>query len=231
MKLNGLLILALAVANLSFGQLEFTDTPPSVQASISEVVRLPILLKNTSEKAQTFTFRLAGELGATQRGYFCLDKNCLEQANREFTRRLEPGEQLADVTFVLESGIMASQHTLRFEADPRGAGAIAEYAVNVWVEEKKGRSFVFQTKDISVHDIYPSPLTDVGFLDYRLLNESVKARISLQNILGQRMGDYDLPYGETKLKISAEDLAPGVYFFTLYLNNQGVLTRKILVRK
>lgn len=231
MKRTGLLILALVGANIAFGQLEFTDSPASVQTSVSELVRLPILLKNTSDKTQIFTFRLAGELGSTQRGYFCLDKNCFEQANREFTRKLEPGEQLTDVTFVLESGIIASQHTLRFEADPKGTGAVAEYAVNVWVEEKKGRSFVFQTKDISVHDIYPSPLTDVGFLDYRLLNESVKAKITLQNILGQRMGDYELPYGETKLKISAEDLAAGVYFFTLYLNNQGVLTRKILVRK
>ncbi|MCU0419165.1 MAG: T9SS type A sorting domain-containing protein [Cyclobacteriaceae bacterium] len=230
MKKTGLLMLAVFFAGLAFGQLEFTDSPPSVQVSVSEVVRLPIVLKNTSEKAQIVTFRLTGELGSTQRGYFCLDKNCFEQANREFTRKLEAGEQLAEVTFVLESGLMASHHTLRFEADTKG-GAGAEYAVNVWVEEKKGRSFVFQTKDISLHDIYPSPITDVGFLDYRLQNESVKAKITIQNILGQRMGDYDLPYGENKVKISAEDLAAGVYFFTLYLNNQGVLTRKILVRK
>jgi len=40
-----------------------------------------------------------------------------------------------------------------------------------------------------------------------------------------------MPYIENKIKISTDELPAGVYFYTVYLNNSGVLTRKLVVRK
>jgi hypothetical protein len=45
------------------------------------------------------------------------------------------------------------------------------------------------------------------------------------------MGDYDLPASETRVKIQADELISGVYFYTVYIDNSGVLTRKLIVRK
>ncbi|MBI3482830.1 MAG: T9SS type A sorting domain-containing protein, partial [Bacteroidetes bacterium] len=57
------------------------------------------------------------------------------------------------------------------------------------------------------------------------------AKIIVHNILGRSMSEYELPIDDTRIKMVVDDFAPGVYFYTLYVNNTGVLTRKIMVRK
>jgi hypothetical protein len=36
---------------------------------------------------------------------------------------------------------------------------------------------------------------------------------------------------ENRVKIQSEEFVSGIYFYTLYLNNNVVLTRKIVIRK
>jgi len=72
---------------------------------------------------------------------------------------------------------------------------------------------------------------DQAYIDYRLHNEMLKAKLVLHNVLGKSMGDFELPSSETLVKIPTDELAPGVYFYTIYLNNSGILTRKLVVRK
>jgi hypothetical protein len=79
--------------------------------------------------------------------------------------------------------------------------------------------------------VYPNPVQTQASIDYKLHSESVKARLTLHNILGKIMGDYDLPASETRVKIQADELTSGVYFYTVYIDNSGVLTRKLIVRK
>jgi archaellum component FlaG (FlaF/FlaG flagellin family) len=232
MKIRAFVIMICSLSALaSQGQsLEFVDSQPAaIQASFSERVRIPLIIKNTGDKPHVFTIRLANELGSTQKGYFCLDKNCVEQINGEFTKRLEPGEALKDAAYILETGILTSQAQLRFEAQARGIDPV-EYSILVSVEERKSR-FIFQTKDVSIHDVYPNPIIDVGFIEYKLSNDQVKARLMVHNILGTRLGEYDLIYGENRVKVTTDELSTGVYFYTLYIDNQGVVTRKMLVRK
>jgi hypothetical protein len=99
------------------------------------------------------------------------------------------------------------------------------------VGEKGTKSLVFQSKDITIHDVYPNPVSDMAFIDYTIHNEAIKAKVVIHNILGRTMNETDLPTSETRIKIQAEELATGIYFYTLYLDNDGVLTRKMIVRK
>jgi hypothetical protein len=59
----------------------------------------------------------------------------------------------------------------------------------------------------------------------------VKAKLVVHNILGSAITNHELPFLESKVKIQAEDMTPGVYFYTVYLDNIGVLTRKLIVRR
>lgn len=107
-----------------------------------------------------------------------------------------------------------------------------EHAFILNVEEKTTRSFVFQTRDITVHDVYPNPVTDQqAYLDYRLADEGIKAKVVIHNILGSPVGEYEMNASETRVKIQSDELSSGVYFYTIYLDNIGVLTRKLVVRK
>ncbi|MEZ4971865.1 MAG: T9SS type A sorting domain-containing protein [Cyclobacteriaceae bacterium] len=205
----------------------------SYQANLSEIVKIPLRIKNNTDKAQFYIIRkVSGDLGGTQKGYFCLDDNCLEPGMDEFSKKIEPGQTLAGLYYTLETGLVSGQNNIRFEVFERGHLAEGiEHAVSVSIEERRERSLVFQSKDITIHDVYPNPVSDYAFIEYRIINETVKANVVIHNILGMPMGDYELPSFENRVKIHTEDLAPGVYFYTLYLDNDGVLTRKLIVRK
>ena len=80
-------------------------------------------------------------------------------------------------------------------------------------------------------DVYPNPVVDHALVDYKILNDQIEAKIIIHNILGNNQGEYDLSSSENLLRIPAEGLSPGIYFYTLYINNEGVLTRKLIVKK
>jgi hypothetical protein len=68
-------------------------------------------------------------------------------------------------------------------------------------------------------------------VDYNIINDDIEAKIIIHNILGNAIEEYDLPAAENKVKIRAESMNAGIYFYTLYLDNEGVVTRKLIVKK
>ena len=213
--------------------LEFLDRQDNYLATVNETLSIPLRIKNTTDKAQYYTIRkVYSDLGSTQKGYFCIGKDCLDHGMDEFSKRLEPGESLEGLAYTLETGIVTGQNTFKFEVFPRGnPSAAVEHNCTVNVEEKRGKALVFQSKDITIHDVYPNPVSDLAFIDYTIHNEAIKAKVVIHNILGRSMNETELPTSETRIKIQADELATGVYFYTLYLDNNGVLTRKMIVRK
>ena len=234
MRLCRLISLLLIGWSSGFAQsLEFLDQQDTYLASVGETINIPLRIKNNTDKAQYYIIRkVYSDMGSTQKGYFCIGKDCLEHGMDEFSKRLEPGETLEGLAYTIETGIVTGQNSFKFEVFPRGnpSGAV-EHNVSVSVEEKRTKALVFQSKDITIHDVYPNPVSDLAFIDYTIHNESVKAKVVIHNILGRTMNETDLPTSETRIKIQADELTTGVYFYTLYLDNNGVLTRKMIVRK
>jgi hypothetical protein len=214
-------------------QFDVVEGPDGYQASYNQIVRIPIRIKNNTDKAQFYVIhKVKADLGDTQKGYFCLGNNCLDSNISQFSKKIEPGETLHDLFFTLESGMQSMQTVLKFEIYPKAnPHEIVDRSIHVLVDEKPAKSFIFNSKDISIQDIYPNPVQDVATIDYKLHTETIKARLTLHNILGKIMGEYSLPASETRVKIQADELGSGVYFYTVYLDNSGILTRKLIVRK
>ena len=212
---------------------DLVELQNTYQAGISEVVKIPIRIRNNSDKPQFFVIRkVQSELSSSQKGYFCIDKNCLEADVEELSKRIEPGATLSNLFYTLQTGLIAGQDNFRFEVFVRGNPKEAlEYNVDISIGEKSSKELVFQSKEITIHDVYPNPVTDVAYMDYRIHNELMKAKVVIHNILGKSVGDYNMPFPENRIKILTDDLSPGVYFYTVYLENTGVLTRKLIVRK
>lgn len=212
---------------------DLLDKQDNFQGTIGETLRIPIKIRNNSEKAQFYIIRkFQSDLGSAQKGYFCLDKNCLESAINEFSKRIEAGETLQHLTYVIEGGILSSQNSIRFQVFPKGSPQeIEEYQVAINIREKVEKPVVFQSKEITIQDVYPNPVQDQAFIEYRIHDENVKAKIVMHNILGKQLNEMDLPNSETRIKLQTEEFTAGIYFYTLYLDNSGVLTRKLVVRK
>jgi Secretion system C-terminal sorting domain len=214
-------------------QFELPEIQDSYQTQVGETIRIPIKITNQSDKALFYIIRKAqSDLGASQKGYFCLDKNCLETGISEFSKRVEPRETIQHLAFVLESGLVASQHSIKFQIFPKGNQAeMQEFTVNINVNERSEKPVLFHSKDITIQDVYPNPVQDHAYIDYRIHNENAKARLTIHNILGKPMAEVELPTSETRVKLQTEEYTSGIYFYTLYLDNNGVLTRKLIIRK
>lgn len=212
---------------------ELLDKQEHFQTSINETLRIPIKIKNNTSKAQFYIIRkLQSDLTSTQKGYFCLGKTCLEPGIEEFSKKIEPGETLQTLDYVLESGIQSTTSSIKFQVFIKGNQTDAvDYAISVSVQEKAQKQIIFNSKDITIQDVYPNPVQDLAFMDYRIHTETVTARVVIHNILGMAIKEIDLSFYEDRAKIQTDELVSGIYFYTLYLNNNGVLTRKLIVRK
>jgi hypothetical protein len=213
---------------------EWVDRQEAYQAGLGQNARIPIRLRNSSDKAITVVVRKAsGDLNVNQKGYFCMGDECFDVLTDQVTRKLEPGESINSLFFVIETGLSATSNSFRFEVFPKGSPQMGlEHSFLLTIDEKPARSFVFQSRDLTIHDVYPNPVTQqLAFIDYHLADEAVKAKVVIHNILGSPVGEYELPSFETRVKIPTDELSSGVYFYTVYLDNIGVLTRKLVVRK
>ena len=214
-------------------QFELPDVQENYQTVVGETLRIPIKIKNQSDKAHFYIIRKAqSDLGQSQKGYFCLDKQCLETGISEFSKRVEPGETIQQLVFVLESGLIASQHTIKFQVYPKGNPTeFREFSVLVNVVDRIEKPVLYQSKELTIQDVYPNPVQDHAYIEYRIHHENTKAKLIIHNILGKPMDNVELPTSETRIKINAEEYTAGIYFYTLYIDNNGVLTRKLIVRK
>ena len=161
-----------------------------------------------------------------------MDEDCFDASIDQVTRKLEAGESINTLYFTVETGFITMQNSIKFEVFPKSNPTQAmEHSLGLSIEEKVSKNFVFQSRDITVHDVYPNPVIDQAFIDYKLHNETMKAKVVVHNILGSAVGAYEMPVFENRVKVQAEELTSGVYFYTVYVDNIGVLTRKLVVRK
>jgi hypothetical protein len=146
---------------------------------------------------------------------------------------LEPGQILENLVYVVETGLVTGENNLQIEVVSRSSAAEARTrAVKLLItDERSTKALFYQSRDITIYDVYPNPATDHAMVDYTLHNEKMEAKLVIHNVLGSHLVDHALPGQENRVKITTETLPAGVYFYTIYLDNQGVLTRKLVVRK
>lgn len=232
---NVLLLVILTLASLvTLGQgFEIVNLQETYKGTIGETIKAPIRFKNTAEKPIILIIRkVSGEIGNTQRNFLCLDANCIDQKADDHIFRIEAGQTLSSIQVALEAGLVAGLSTVKYIAyNKSNPTQSIEFEVNFAVEEKAEKLNLYTSKYITLKDVYPNPVVDHALVDYKILDDQVKAKIIIHNILGNNQGEYVLSSSENLLRIPTDDLSAGIYFYTLYINNEGVHTRKLIVKK
>lgn len=211
---------------------EIPGLQESYRCSIGETIKAPVRFRNTSDKSVTLVVRKVGaQIGSTQKNYFCVDNTCHESKTDDLIVRIEPGQTLNSIQIALEGGLVSGESTIKYIAYNRSSPTeYIEFELNFVVEEKPEKQSLYNSRQITLHDVYPNPVSNYAFVDYKILNERSKVRIVLHNILGNKLIEYELPFSESLVKIRTEELSSGIYFYTLYVNSESVLTRKLIVR-
>jgi hypothetical protein len=213
--------------------LEITGLQDAYKGAVGEVVRAPLRFTNHSDQPITVYLRQAGgQIGTSQRSYFCRGGDCLDGAAKDMIFKLEPGQSIADLEVILEAGLVPGLSTMRYTAVNRAnPSEVIEFDLNFIVEERQRESTIYKSRYITVQDVYPNPASDYAFVDYRLLEDQVAARIVVHSVLGNTMGEYELASFESQAKILTGNLNPGIYFYTLYIDGEAVMTRKLIVKR
>jgi hypothetical protein len=222
------------ISSWAFAQgFEIAPLQESYRGSIGETIRVPLRFKNTSDKSITLIIRKVNEqIGSTQKKYFCVDNNCLDAKIEDYIIKVEPGHTITNFYVALDAGLNQHESTLRYIAyNKSNPNQALELDLNFNVEEKPDKATIYNSRHITLYDIYPNPAIEEANLSYKLSSDLVKAKVLVHNILGNVIGEYSLSSLENLVKIRTEGMSPGIYFYTLYIENEGVMTRKLIVKK
>lgn len=223
----------LAGLELSAQSFEVAGLEESYKGSVGEIIQVPVKIKNTFDKPITVVVRrMETQIGSSQKNFFCPGNDCVDQRTDSYTIRIEPGETLENFSIGLEAGLTEGFSSVKYQVYNKANPAeISQLELNFAVEAKRGKNHIYSSQFITLHDVYPNPVITSARIDYNIHKEHAKAKIIIHNILGSPLSVYELLPGLNSIKIDADALNTGIYFYTLYVNNEGVMTRKLMVKK
>jgi hypothetical protein len=233
----GRILLVIAAVLICFGAraqgFEITSLQESYKGAIGETIKAPVRFRNTSDKAITLIIRKVSEqIGSTQKSFFCFDHNCLDQKVEDYILKVDAGQTLSSFQIALEAGLVPGVSSVRYLAFNKSNPSHAiDFEVNFTIDEKAEKPAIYNSRFITVNSVYPNPANEHAFVDYKVTSDHIKAKIRLHNLLGNVVGEYELSSAENLMRIRTDDLSAGIYFYTLYIDNESVMTRKLIVKK
>jgi hypothetical protein len=227
-----LVFLSFAAVSLHAQSFEVVGLEENYKSTIGETVKVPIQLKNTTDKPLLIVIRkVSNQIGSTQKTYFCIDNTCLDQRVEDYIVKVEPGQTLKSFQVALDAGLSLGPSSANYVVFNKLVPSESlEFDLNFSVDERPERLSIYVSDQVILYDVYPNPVKDHAFAEYKVLDERTKAKLVIHNILGNTIDEYGLPFSETKVKIRAESMNSGVYFYTLYVNNVGTFTQKFIVK-
>ncbi|MEP1954296.1 MAG: T9SS type A sorting domain-containing protein, partial [Algoriphagus sp.] len=205
------------------------------QGDLGSTQRKTIILQNETNQVKTYLLKtLRGNIGSSQSVKICIGEQCFDPKKElaKIKLTLGPGELLTDLYLDFNMGIASTRGSFDMtfvnESNLRDQFVVeARYEVDdpaVKVDE-------FDYKDIVLSDVYPNPSVRIAQFDYTIKNQSANARIAINSFIGNPVADYALDPERNVLVINVSDFTPGIYFYTLFLNNKNIVTKKLVVKK
>lgn len=217
------------------GQDNFLGLKESIQVSgnLNQELTSTVNFTNTTDKVlQLMVKRMESSIGTSQSTWFCIKEECYDKTTERtpLSIRLEPGETFSGFQSRLSSGLAEGFSSVKYVAyDKNDPTKKVEFEVNYLVEDLSNTNFIFQSDQIELNDVYPNPVTDYAIIDYKVYDPELNSRIVIHSVLGSIMNEYTLQPLETNLRIRTDTYNPGVYFYTLYIDNDAVMTRKLII--
>jgi len=160
----------------------------------------------------------------------CYDDNCQESSSSLIINI--PANSISDeISIILNGGLSNYKETAYFEFIDMEVDTGIKKEIELKVSNEQIQELFFSKQDIQVKSFFPNPAVKSAIMEYSINPYEQDAKITLQNVLGSIVDTYKLNPDENKLTISTENLTPGVYFYTLTIDDEGLATRKLIVKK
>lgn len=195
--------------------------------------RKSLILQNESNQRKEYNLRfLRGNIGTSQNIKICIGETCYDP-RKELARvklNLKPGEIVTDLYLEFDFGIVETKGNfeLHFISPENNRDLfVIEAVYNVANPNADGNEV--DHKDISIGSVYPNPSNRIAQIDYNFKNPRAAAKISINSFIGNPVAEFRLDPRQKTLVMNVEDLRPGVYFYTLFVDNKNIVTKKLVV--
>ncbi len=206
-----------------------------VTGSMGEDIRQSIKIKNISDRTiYVFVDRIEKVVGSTQSTNFCWGDECYdaEVERLPLSRRIDPGETSDAFISVLKSGLVEGYSTVKYDIYTRSdRESIISHEVTYSVEGEHNSQVLYSSDALIFNEVFPNPVREFAIINYKVTDPDTDAKVLLHNVLGRIVGTYELPVLEQVLKIDTKEFNPGVYFYTLFVDGDGILTKKLIIRE
>ncbi|MHA7131214.1 T9SS type A sorting domain-containing protein [Algoriphagus namhaensis] len=205
------------------------------RGKINQSQRKTVILHNESDQTQTYFLKnLRGNIGSSQDVKICIGDDCYD-SKRDLAKvkiKLAPGEILTDMYLEFKMGIVETRGDFDLffinENNIRESFVVqAKYEVSGPTVADEG----FEHEAIKLTDVYPNPSNRIAQIDYTIKDRDVEARIAINSFIGNPVQSYKLDPDRGTLLINVSDFNPGVYFYTLFIDNKNIVTKKLVVKK
>jgi hypothetical protein len=201
--------------------------------SIGSSQRKSLIIQNESNQVKEYSLKhLRGNIGSSQNMRICIGDKCYDP-KRDLSKikiSLKPGEIFTDLYLEFELGITETKGNfdLHFfnSTNVRDVFTI-ESIYEVFNPSADGTNH----KDISIGSVYPNPTSRQAQIDYVVKNPNAVVKISINSFIGNPVAQYQLDPLQKNLVINVSDFNPGVYFYTLFVDNKNIVTKKLVVKK
>ncbi len=197
--------------------------------------RKTVFIQNETSQTKTYLLKsLRGNIGSSQKVRICIGEQCFDPKKElgKIKLTLAPGELLTDLYLVFDMGIATTRGSFDLSfVNENNLRDVFVVEARYEVEDPSIKVDKFDYDDIILSDVYPNPSVRTAQFDYTIKNQSVKARISINSFIGNPVANYELDPGRNTLPINVSDLNPGIYFYTLFLDNKNIVTKKLVVKK
>lgn len=195
--------------------------------------RKSLILQNDSDQPKEYFLKYTvGNIGSSQSMKVCLDNSCFNPVKEPHRIRikLKPGEIFTDLYIEFDLGIIETRGTFDlhfFNAENTRDTFVIEGVYNV---EAAGDDY-FNHKDFELGGVSPNPTNRVAQLNYKIKNPDVNARVVVTSFIGNPIYDFRLDPLQYSLEINVTGLNPGVYLYTIFVDNKNIVTKKLVVNK
>lgn len=197
--------------------------------------RKSIILQNDSNQPKTYLLKnLRGNVGSSQKVKICIGEQCFDP-KRDLAKikiSLGAGEIMTDLYLEFQMGIVETMGSFDlFFVNAENIRETFMVGARYSVSNPDTKIDEFDYKEIKLSDVYPNPSSRIAQLDYQFNNPRVKAKITINSFIGNPIAEYDLDPERSTLLINVSEFKEGIYFYTLFLDNKNIVTKKLQIKK
>ncbi len=222
--------------SVGWGQsLKIVDSQLNVSSEVGTTATTTLKIQNTSDHIIMLGIEMIDvNIRSSQVSKFCINNDCTLKniVEKNLNVKLLPGQVFAGFSVELETGLVPGNSSVKFLFyNLSNSNESVEAEINYFIKDKSKEGILYDSDVVQLSDVFPNPVKEKAIFNYNYINPDKEARIVIHSVLGSVVSEFTLSPYESRLSISVMDYNPGVYFYTLYIDNEGVATKKMVVRK